>query len=775
MKIDLDVLSDKKIESTTGAVKMRLSENAETVMFQILTKNIYSNSIGSIVREITSNCFDSHVEANTNFPVVIRKNYDKMTNQYSISFIDFGVGMSPDRIYNIYGVYFESTKRDTNDQIGGFGVGAKTPLAYRRSLGFGEKEFDNSFNVITVFDNIKYTYLIYEGSDSPLINLQYEEFTKEGNGTEIRVPALENDLSKFEKEMIRQLYYFENIIFEGFDYVYDDGSVEKSDLTNEYQIVRGKNFLFRGTKYSDYMHICLGRVAYPIDYELLGINRSDYRIPIALKLEIGDINVNVSREAVDYSEGTINMLLKKLEEAKDEIKELLAKQYLNVVSLEDYIKVRADFGKLRFSNGESINVGSLISKKDVEFTNFKYSNIPIIPEDKNVFKFFFESKLYGKKPKRNSYRRRYRSSEPEFPFFDGGYDDLIKHNANVFYCEGEFTCKILKQAYLKSIYGTFFVITEQELMYAVRKDIADLFNISLDKLTDDNGHFLPIVETLLEMQKEYFEIVKKHCTNYMNVDVPDSFKITRQREMITSEMRNTTISARLFNEYGRANLERIKLDQLFKFKEPIYYCTKESEYAMRKAIHVFGLLFDTSSIISDYNSYQHTFNFPSKKRIMFIMLSTNNIKYLAFCKDARPINTIYNTLFYRKVDMVSEYFQTAGLIQQYKELPTLYKLAGFYKISQKWYNKVKLIKEFMGTLKYVSTSLNNNKIELSRYFNTDGAALTPAQKKIEKYLQEVQKLEELNCKTLSYISLPYGANDTMSDQLIDILKKIMVF
>ena len=77
----------------------------------MFTKNIYSNPIGMVVREITSNCYDSHTEAKVNSPVVIRKTFDKLDNSHYISFIDYGVGMSPDRVENIYGVYFKSTKR----------------------------------------------------------------------------------------------------------------------------------------------------------------------------------------------------------------------------------------------------------------------------------------------------------------------------------------------------------------------------------------------------------------------------------------------------------------------------------------------------------------------------------------------------------------------------------------------------------------------------------------------------------------------------------------
>jgi hypothetical protein len=778
MKYDVSQVSNVEIETTTLEEDMVLSADSTGIIFQMFSKNIYSNAIGSIVRELTSNCFDSHVEAGTDFPVVIRKNFDKLTQEYSVSFIDFGVGMSPERIDKVYRRYFTSTKRGDNEQIGCFGLGSKTGLAYKRITGHGADEYDNSYQVVTVFNGMKYSYLVYEGQNKfPKITEQHHEPTKECNGTEIRVPALANDISKFEKEMVRQLYYFENVVFEGFDEVLSDGTVVKSDLTNEYQIVRGKNFLFRGTQYSDYMHICLGKVAYPIDYEILGINRSDFRIPIALRLEIGDINVNVSREAVDYSEATIKMLLKKLDLAKEEIKQLLTKQYLDVKTLEDYFSVKADFGKLRFSNDEVINVGSLINKKDVEFTNFKYNGLILMPDDKNLFKFFFESKLYGKKPTESGRRRRrkYTSLEPISPYFEGGYDDLIKNNANVFYCEGEFTRKVMKQAYLKSIYGTFFIITKEELLMAVRRDIADLFSVALDTLTDDKGQLLPFVKTLFEMQEDYFDIVRKHSQNYDDVVVPDSFVITRKREAITKEMRNTTIPLRLINEYGNAYPNRVKLDQLFDFTQPIYYGTKEQESTLKGAVQIFKILFNSDMIVGDYDGYKHTFTHGSKKKIMFLMLSETNSKYMEFCKDARPISTIYNTLFYRKVDAVSNYFQTYPLIEQFNEIPSLYRHVKFENINKKFFEKVKAVTDFMSTLKYKNSNLGHYKYELNKYFKTDGVDLSPEQKKFQKTMTEISKSHEKNSEVLRFISTPYRPTDTMEDKLVEILKKVMVF
>ena len=62
MKYDVNKFSDVEVETTTLEEDMELSADSTAIIFQMFSKNIYSNAIGSIVRELTSNCFDSHVD-----------------------------------------------------------------------------------------------------------------------------------------------------------------------------------------------------------------------------------------------------------------------------------------------------------------------------------------------------------------------------------------------------------------------------------------------------------------------------------------------------------------------------------------------------------------------------------------------------------------------------------------------------------------------------------------------------------------------------------------
>ncbi len=762
MQINLRELGTQAIESTTGSTKMRLSENAQSMVFQLFTKNVYSNPIGTVVREITSNCFDSHIEANVDAPVIIRKGYDKETNSYHISFIDYGVGMSPDRVYNTYGVYFESTKRVDNTQIGGWGIGGKTPLAYKRSTGNGEGEYDNSFYVITNYDNRRYYYMIYEGADTPIISLLHDEPTTERNGTEVHIPVLNSDMNTFAKEMVRQLYYFENVIFEGFE----EESRYNAILTNDYQIIRGNTFLFRGNDYSDYVHVCLGRVAYPLDYTALGLSQGDYRLPIALKLEVGDIGVTVSRESLDYSESTIKMLKKKLEEAKDEVLQLIAKQYENIINLEQYFNVKNNFGMLNFDNGASIYVGNLIKQKDVDFSNFKYSFMKM-PNDKTLFKLFFNVKTFGKKKTRS----RYNNTE-----FEGGYEEL-KRNNNLLHVEEYFDRKVIKQAYLNFKYENYHIINKRDLTFnALRSEICEVFNVHLDKSVDDNGVPIQYIQDLITMQDEYFEIAKRESLDYDNLEIPQEFINDRKTNRgfgITKEMRNTTIPAKFFNIYSKS---RIKLDELFKYEFPIFYGSPEDENSLKVAKEMFGLLFNNDLIVTTTDSNGKPVNGYSYRckingSIMFIMVSQVNVKYMKYCKNAYPVKDFYNKMLYRKTDVVLNYFRTYKLKERWDRIDNIYTYGDFGKIDAVWGNRIENTRRFVNSIP--KSNLRSHTNDLSKFFNLNNIELFPEHKKIGVVLDEIEMLQEANRDILTHIQIAY-LGSLYKESLIGILKKVMV-
>lgn len=131
MKLENHLEGIKDYEEDVGGdidtIKVSIDTENIGMLYEMLSKSIYSNPIGSIVRELVSNCFDSHIEEaekrgipKLEMPVVVRGFQEE--GDYYIGFEDFGVGLSPERFRGIYLKYMSSTKRQSNSQLGMFGL-----------------------------------------------------------------------------------------------------------------------------------------------------------------------------------------------------------------------------------------------------------------------------------------------------------------------------------------------------------------------------------------------------------------------------------------------------------------------------------------------------------------------------------------------------------------------------------------------------------------------------------------------------------------------------
>lgn len=180
-------LSESKpyFESSGDMQEHFFSIKDQGMIFDILRSKMYSNPILAICREITCNARDAHREVGTpEVPVHIQLPVGLEPN-WKVK--DFGPGISPDRMLNIFIQYTASTKRDDNVQTGGFGLGAKTPFSY-----------SDTFTVTTVHDGIKYSYscTIDDTKVGKLLLLDKRP-TTEPNSTEIAIRVKPVDFNTF--------------------------------------------------------------------------------------------------------------------------------------------------------------------------------------------------------------------------------------------------------------------------------------------------------------------------------------------------------------------------------------------------------------------------------------------------------------------------------------------------------------------------------------------------------------------------------------------------
>jgi hypothetical protein len=291
-------------------------DTSNGVIFDILRNKMYSNKIAAVAREISSNSRDANRENNkAGVPVeisIIAPNELINSTDMQVMFQDRGVGITPDRMDNIFLKYGASSKRNTNKQTGGFGLGAKTPFAYT-----------DTFTIITVCDvdgkRMKYTYTASitdrAGVGSGEMILFSEEKTKEETGTAIVVPIKESDRYEFENEIYRATCFWKTQPkFKGFD-------SEPWKLKTEY---KGKGFYIVHDEKSHFDDPCyllvIDGIPYTVDRGVLGWS-SDlfYGTDKILCFEYsnGELTISANREAVQYDRQTKTKLLWRMRQAKN--------------------------------------------------------------------------------------------------------------------------------------------------------------------------------------------------------------------------------------------------------------------------------------------------------------------------------------------------------------------------------------------------------------------------------------------------------------------------
>lgn len=275
-------------------INMQVDSSNMKKLMMVLSENLYSDGIGSLIREYTTNALDAQREAGVTDPIHV--SLVKEGGKFVFSVKDLGMGLSPDRIENVFSKYLASTKESSNDQLGYYGLGSKSALAYR-----------DSFTILSVYDKVEYTYLMFRGEEGTQLSLMDMNDTDAHNGVTIKVTLKEEeDYEVFLEKMKRQLAYFEGVFF----------TTEYDDIENDFKIIKNENWKYSELNQDKYLHMSLDNVYYPIDFEKLGIE--PIAIPLALNLSLRDGLVPTpNREQILYSPQTKALILSKIKLVAD--------------------------------------------------------------------------------------------------------------------------------------------------------------------------------------------------------------------------------------------------------------------------------------------------------------------------------------------------------------------------------------------------------------------------------------------------------------------------
>lgn len=348
MKIDT---SQKDVEIIGDIKEFKTSIDPKNLEFitTLLSSNLYSNPEQSFIREIVSNAWDSHVEAgNTDVPVIVK--FSKNNCKWGITIRDYGVGLSPERFSEIYCNIGSSTKRESNEFTGGFGIGRYSAIAC-----------SNSVYLISYYKGTAYFYIMIKSGNSITTNLIRESSTNEKDGLEVTIKGIE-DINPY----INALQY---IIF--FPNIYIDGVATEN---NSIKIKHFKNFSAATTTKRIPHKLLLGNVLYPINTSYLSKEASSfisriYYTGIVVKFNIGEINITPNRENVIYTSDTIKVIEDRVLAAKEElnnlIKNIISKDYDDIIEYSNIMSKIIKYNPIE----NSINTNGWCYEVDIEELN----------------------------------------------------------------------------------------------------------------------------------------------------------------------------------------------------------------------------------------------------------------------------------------------------------------------------------------------------------------------------------------------------------------------
>lgn len=342
------------------SIGMSLDLDSAQILMQMLSKNLYSDSIGSTIRECASNALDSHRRLGITTPIIVGLNLNEQDN-YEFTVEDFGTGLDADDVKNIISKYGKSTKRQEANALGMMGLGFKAPLAY-----------SSSFYFVCRKNGIERKYMMYEGEDVNTIDLLYECETTEANGVKVIVPVVFSDKQAFFDKIKTQLAYFESVYFNVT--VHTFSGYTNLTIANDFLIHRSEHFQFSELAQDSRLHICLDNVYYPIDFEKLGIPAID--LPIGLKFNLSDgIYPTPNRESIRYTADAIATIKAKISKVADYYIEKFNDGIEETEDIQSIFQYYNSSKRTLFQNNRSFDITNLSL----------YSTIPFkIPSFKGV-------------------------------------------------------------------------------------------------------------------------------------------------------------------------------------------------------------------------------------------------------------------------------------------------------------------------------------------------------------------------------------------------------
>jgi hypothetical protein len=278
-----------------GAVEFKLSSNASKI-FAALGNFLYSNKELCVLHELSANAVDAHRmvgKQDVPFSVTLPTKLDS-----NLRVRDYGPGLSEDSVYNLLSTYGESTKQGENDSIGGFGIGSKSPAS-----------ITETWTVRSHHGGELKDYLVFIGATGIPSITMIRAVPSDETGIEVVIPV-QSDKAYQWKQLAATAYrhYTPHPIVHNTD-------ITIAPITN---ISSGANWVVCNSEKSSRLTVVTSFREYPIsDSELSkifaavgmdSVGQQILKLPIIMYFNIGELDLSLSRETLQYTKKTIDAL-----------------------------------------------------------------------------------------------------------------------------------------------------------------------------------------------------------------------------------------------------------------------------------------------------------------------------------------------------------------------------------------------------------------------------------------------------------------------------------
>lgn len=782
------------VESDFLTVTSKINQSKLAKLYGLLS-NIYRNKIGAIVREYASNAYDANVEAknfanlsykeivnkykwvtqpefkmnessfnelkkslkrvNENEPVVT--GITESDNQLYFYVKDYGIGLSPERMAFIYFNYLDSTKEDTDDEIGGFGIGSKSALAYT-----------HTFYIDTVYNGKLYKYIMSKNDKGiPQGQLLYESEVDDTleNGTTIKIKLKElGDAENFFNEVGKQLSYMDNLYFD-YEGLTDSNSVtynlyQRMEKFNNFKLLKGDRWMKKSIDppYNE-VHLCLGKIAYTIDWTELGM--SAINVPIALQFEVGELEPTPSRESIVYSKDSIKVIKDRVRELQD----FFTKEYEKLFEETDDLSV---FMERRNNKIDSVTVGginveitdllgyseanSLMNRSNIAFKPFKDLNMKYIPSNSMLFAEYT-----------NRRKLKANTAKINHPVYHGIHvnnnGSFLNNNLFIFNSTGKTKFTFRNNAYFletKKLYRDIHIIDRVSDYDEFDKMVKFLY---LDSEPKDRQELI-IQVFRNEIQKYLIKNSLNYDNCFPNPNWEHSFDAGKSKFSPSAKIKR--LKGKIFVYKGNTwaptfHSSELDLEFIQNFKGIVMYDEHENKNRLSQ---FYGLLKQVSTL--NEKGYNNSIN---TKSLLVFSVSKANKKIMEKIENAKtPIELIKELRIFKRIS-------TALYIRErFGELYPLKAIEGAYDKVDNFYNELESYKKrncselsFPGDVTLTKDNFIPELLKVAEDNNLIDESIVGKLEFLEQYANDLEFIKLLNIK-----NSPLDHDDLKI--LVDILK-----